>query len=178
MTNGYYYAQIMDVEVECYGPYSGANTSGTNGYTYNNYDGLNSSVAVTDDNTILSSFYATGENEDFNPFSSTATSATSSPTSTNTNTDSTSSTTSSVALATESVNTVPGQIGGGVKGDSSGSSGNSTDSASSATSTAGSYGGFSQGLVQHGTAAAMNSEGVLGGGAFALMVAVGFVLVL
>lgn len=175
MTNGYYYARVMDVEVECYGPGAGANVTGASSYIYNTYDGLNTSVAVTDDGHVLSSFYATGENEAFDPFASTSTSSTTAATSSATNTQSTSSTTT-VALATASVNTVPGAVGGGVHGDS-GNSGSGTASAAGAASSApGSYGGFSQGLAVTNGAAPGKEDGVLRESVVAMVVGAGVLL--
>lgn len=170
MVNGYYYAQIMNVDVECYSPASSANVTGSKSYVYNSDTGLNSSVAVTDDNTILASFYATGENQSFDPNASSSSSSSASTTATQTASASGSST-STVAMATESVQTVPGSSAGGLRTDgSTGSSGSSGSSSSSSSS--GLNGGFSQGLAETtNKAAAGPTEEAVRGSAFAVLVA-------
>ena len=67
MVNGYYYAQLLDVSVECHDPPAGANLTGSKSYVYNKYTGLNNTVAVTDKGTVLSSFLATGEKPSYDP---------------------------------------------------------------------------------------------------------------
>ncbi|KAI9697158.1 MAG: hypothetical protein M1820_007894 [Bogoriella megaspora] len=119
MKNGYYYAMVSDVNVKCYDPPSGYNNSGTKSYVYTSSDGLNTSVAITDDIEILGSFYANGENPNFGAKpSGSASSSSSAPTPSNTD-----------------VQTVPGVSGAGSRGDSgspsSGNSGGSGDSGSS-----------------------------------------------
>lgn len=65
--NGYYYAIFKDVNVDCYTPQTGANVTGSKAYIYTSPDGTNSSVAETNDQTILKSLLGTGTdmNKDF-----------------------------------------------------------------------------------------------------------------
>ena len=67
MQNGYYSAQVSEVKVECYDPPQGVDTSGTTAYSYKDLAGLDKSVAITNDNTILASLMASGENSNFDP---------------------------------------------------------------------------------------------------------------
>ncbi|OCL02282.1 glycoside hydrolase family 16 protein [Glonium stellatum] len=99
MQNGYYYAMVQEVNVQCYDPPSGANTTGSKSYVYNNEAGTNNTVAITDDVEILASFYATGENPNYNP-----------------NAAASGSKSSGAAQATQSLETVPGMSGGGNRG--------------------------------------------------------------
>lgn len=149
MSNGYYYAQFTDVSVECYDPPSGYLNQGSKSYAYTTTAGTNDTVAITNDNTILASFYATGDNPKLDPDASSSASGTA--------------TKSSAASASTSaqVESVPGVSGGGVRGDSgtdssSDSAASSAASAAGATSTATSSsgtsgGGFSQGTPSDGT---------------------------
>ncbi|KAJ9622059.1 putative glycosidase CRH2 [Taxawa tesnikishii (nom. ined.)] len=56
MTNGYYYAMVNDVSVDCYDPPAGYKNQGSKSYKYTTTYGTNDTVAITNDNTILSSF--------------------------------------------------------------------------------------------------------------------------
>lgn len=67
MQNGYYYAQVKEVDVECYDPPSGTQKNGDKAYYYTNIEGLESDVAIGNNNTILSSFYASGDDPKYNP---------------------------------------------------------------------------------------------------------------
>lgn len=158
MVNGYYYAQIMDITVECYDAASDANVTGTGAYTYNNYAGLNTSVAITNDQTVLGSFYASGDNIGYNPnAASSSSSASGKATSTG----------SAIAYATSGVNTVPGSVGAGTN-PGSGDGGNllgtnsGTTSSGSSGSTEGGIGGFIQGTE----ASTSTSEGTKGSASF------------
>lgn len=166
MVNGYYYAQILDVTVECYNPASGANVTGNSSYTYTSLSGTNNSVALTNDQTVLGSFYATGENIGYNP------NGASSSASAGKNATSTS---SAIAYATSGVNTVPGSVGAGTnpgsgEGGNVQGTGSTTDTGSSdnSTSTQG-IGGFVQGVVSKTNDAGKGSASV-----FAVVVAVLF----
>ncbi|KAI5310164.1 hypothetical protein KEM55_001005 [Ascosphaera atra] len=64
--NGYYYALVDKVSIECYDPPSSAG-SGSKSYVYKNYDGTEDSVELSDKITVLKSFYADGENPDRDP---------------------------------------------------------------------------------------------------------------
>ncbi|KAL8669752.1 MAG: hypothetical protein Q9168_005667 [Polycauliona sp. 1 TL-2023] len=61
---GYYYSMISDISVNCYNPPSGANKTGDKAYVYNAKSGLNNSVAITDDATVLKSLLGTGTDMD------------------------------------------------------------------------------------------------------------------
>lgn len=167
MVNGYYYAQLLDVNVECYNPAAGANITGSNAYVYNNYNGLNSSVAITNDQTVLGSFYATGENLGYNPDAASSSSSASAG-------HKATATSSGYAYATSGVNTVPGSVGAGTNpgsgdgtGGVSGSNlGSGTDSSSGSTESG--IGGFVQGTE----ASAKNEAGRGGASIFAVVVAV------
>ncbi|KAI9828526.1 MAG: hypothetical protein M1819_006582 [Sarea resinae] len=156
MTNGYYYAMVSDVNVECYDPPQGANVTGSKSYIFNSAAGTNDTVATVNDPTILSSFEATGENPKLGASSS---SASSGAKKSGKKTGSSAAASSSAAAPQ-----VPG-LSGGRPGDNSAqsASASSESSASSATgastaatakSTAGSN-GFSQG----GSSSSSNSKG-------------------
>ncbi|GAM82201.1 hypothetical protein ANO11243_001800 [Dothideomycetidae sp. 11243] len=138
MANGYYYAQVFDVNVQCYDAPSDAQVSGTKAYAYSNTAGTENTVEITNNNTILGSFQADGLNQDYNP----------NPKS--------SGTAAASATASANANTVPGMSGAGSYGDdasssssdgsSSGTSGSAASSSSGASGSSGSSGGtFSQG---------------------------------
>ncbi|KAL2819375.1 putative glycosidase crf2 [Aspergillus cavernicola] len=57
---GYYYASFGEVTVECYDPPSGTNIIGDVSYDFKDDAGLESSVEVTDNETVLASLGATG----------------------------------------------------------------------------------------------------------------------
>lgn len=131
-TNGYYYALFNDVSVTCYDTPPGANVTGSKAYVYNNIAGTESSIAVTDDNTVLKSLLGTGTdmNKDYPQAQSSKASASGSASKIPT---------ASLALATPTdVATVPGLTGAGPgtngqRGDT-GSSGSTTNSGSGSDS--------------------------------------------
>lgn len=94
---GYYYVQVQDVTVECYGPPSDAVIKGSKSYYYNSAAGMESNVVIGDNSTILASFVATGTNMSAKPDSSDA---------------------------NNNAETVPGLVGGGT---TAGDRANSTD---------------------------------------------------
>ena len=61
---GYYYAMVKDVKVDCYDPPKGVNKTGDQSYIYISESGLNNSVAITDDDTVLQSLLGTGTDMD------------------------------------------------------------------------------------------------------------------
>jgi len=130
MQNGYYYAKVTDVNVECYDPPSDFDLNhGNKAYYYTTTYGTNDTVAIGNNNTELASFYATGDNASKDPNASASASASASTGS---------------ASASATPNTVPGVSGGGNLGNSggtanSGSSG--SDSGSGSTGSSGSGGG-------------------------------------
>ena len=165
-TNGYFYSIFSDINVQCYNTPSGANVSGSNSYIYTGTNGVQSDIAVTNDQTVLKSLLGTGTdmNKDY-PNAAKA-----------------SGTKSASAAATSNVATVPGLTGAGPGtdgtrgGGSTGSSGNSGSSdGSQASSAAGSaatgIGGFSQGDSSKSSSEAPKPEPLLRGSAFAALVA-------
>jgi hypothetical protein len=150
MQNGYYYAMVNDVNIECYDPPSGfSNNFGDAAYYYTSTYGTNDTVAIGNNNTELASFLATGDNPKENPNASSSSASGSKPTSS--------------ASASATPQTVPGVSGGGNAGNSgtdspSGSgnaesasqgqtgTGSETSSGSSSQASSGSSGtGFDQG---------------------------------
>lgn len=173
MQNGYYYAMVKDVSVQCYDPPSGAQESGSKSYSYTDYTGTNSSVKISDNVVVLKSFYATGDNPSYDPNGSASASS--------------SKTASGKAEATSaSVETIPGMSGVGNQGandanpvasgsDSSGASGTAGSSGSSSTGSS----GFSQGNSGGSTGGAAEMKGkALGGSLFAVWVGVFALLIL
>lgn len=123
MQNGYYYAMVKDITVECYNPPSGYQNHGSDVYYYTSTAGTNDTIATGKNSTILASFYSTGNKPKFDP---NASKSSSSATGTKT-----SSATASASTSAE-VGTIPGISGAGSHGDSSSpSSGDSGSSGSS-----------------------------------------------
>ncbi|ORX96793.1 glycosyl hydrolases family 16-domain-containing protein [Clohesyomyces aquaticus] len=161
MQNGYYYAMVQEVTVQCYDPPSGANIQGDKSYIYTDKAGTNNTVKITDDLIVLSSFYATGENPKEGASS-----------------------VSSGAKPTKSIDTVPGGLtGGGNRGgeESSVPAGASATAAvsgggaqPSASAAAGGQ-GFNQGGGGGNQGAGSSLEpglGKMSGSAFAVVLAV------
>jgi len=61
MDNGYYYAMIKSVSVKCYDPPSGAKGGGSKSYKYTDRAATNNTVELSNDEVILGSLYASGE---------------------------------------------------------------------------------------------------------------------
>jgi beta-glucanase (GH16 family) len=59
---GYYYATIGEISITCYDPPTGANVQGNKSYIYADAAGTNNTVEITDEDTVLASFEATGTN--------------------------------------------------------------------------------------------------------------------
>lgn len=164
MQNGYYYAMVNDVTVECYDPPSGfSNNFGTSAYYYQNREGTNNTVAIGNNGTVLSSFLASGDNPTFNPNAPSASSSAGSAQST----------------PSEVPNTVPGVTGAGSaatsgenpaagqgSGDSSSGSGSNSGSSSGTTAGGGSN-SFSQGTVD--TTGSSGAPKMVAGSAVALL---------
>ena len=172
--NGYYYSMFKDISVECYDPPKDAKVSGDRSYTYTKKDGIESSVATTDDRTVLKSLLGTGTDMDKDyPKAVVSASA------------------SESAAATD-VATVPGLSGAGPGtngqrgsdgtsgSDSSGSSGGGSNGGSGVSSASGaSSTGFSQGNeAGAGNSAPPKNERILRGSIFAALVAIAGMLVL
>lgn len=61
---GYYYAKIGEINVECYDPPAGSDIRGNKSYIFTDDKGVNSSVRVTNNDTVLASLGATGLDPD------------------------------------------------------------------------------------------------------------------
>ena len=94
--NGYYYSMYSNVSVECYQAPQGASASGNTSYVFTDNKGLQSSVAITGNSTILKALRGTGTDMDKDYPSSSATKSGSSPT-----------------ASASQVNTIPGLTGAG-----------------------------------------------------------------
>lgn len=57
---GYYYATVTEIDVECYDPPADAKKSGNKSYRYTDLNAMEGDVEITDDDTELASFDATG----------------------------------------------------------------------------------------------------------------------
>ncbi|PWY91108.1 hypothetical protein BO70DRAFT_85125 [Aspergillus heteromorphus CBS 117.55] len=141
---GYYYATFGEITVECYGAPNSTVSTGDQSYVFTSSDGLEQGVQITNNNTVLASFGATGLDMDLGAGDS--------------------------SNSTGSNSTVPQNTGGG-SGNEPGSNGTSTGSGSSSTSTST---GFSQGgdSDSKSSAASSRSERVMNGSFFAALVAV------
>ncbi|QDS70497.1 hypothetical protein FKW77_010152 [Venturia effusa] len=157
MQNGYYYAMVSDVKVQCYDPPSGANTPGKKAYIYTDAAGTNDTVEITDNLVVLKGLSGTGENP---------------------GTDTSTQTSKGASKPSATPESVPGVSGAGVRGeDTSGESaaaGAGSGTASGATTAATGSSSF----IQGGSGSSSNSgasRGVnekLGGSVFAVIVAI------
>jgi hypothetical protein len=64
MQNGYYYAMVQSVSVECYDPPQGAKGNGDKTYIYTDRAATNNTIELSNKEVILGSLYATGEDPD------------------------------------------------------------------------------------------------------------------
>ncbi|GES66119.1 cell wall glucanase [Aspergillus terreus] len=147
---GYYYATFGEISVECYDPPKSSYSLGSKSYIFVDEDGLESSVRVTDNSTVLASLGATGLDMDLGGSDSSGNSSSS---------------------GNSTSNSIPQtHIGSGNAAGNSGSTGNSSSSGSSDSS------GFSQGNSDSGSndsnGASSPNERVLRGSFFAVLVAV------
>lgn len=149
MTNGYYYAQVSEVDVTCYNPPSDAQISGTQTYQYSNVFGTENDVMITNNNTILGSFLASGNNPGYNP--NAKASGTSSAAS------------AATASANANANTVPGMTGAGGYSNSAASSGDDSSSSSSSSSS-GSGSGTGTSSSSGSSSSSSGSSGFVQGG--------------
>ncbi|KAK5129836.1 hypothetical protein LTR08_002773 [Meristemomyces frigidus] len=170
MSNGYYYAMVNDVTVECYDPPSTFDKDfGTKAYYYTTTYGTNDTVAIGNNDTILASFYATGDDPTKDP-----------------NAVASASGSKSSASATATPQTVPGVSGGGNAGNSgassdsssSGSSGSGSSGSSSDSSSAASSSGSSSSFQQGGSAGTSQAPKTVAGSAVALIGALAACLLL
>jgi hypothetical protein len=139
MQNGYYFAQVKDIKVECYDPPKGDDSGSNKAYYYTSTAGTEGDVAIGTNNTIIGSFQATGDDPNKGAPSPVSDSKSSS-------TSSSSKKTSTATVVPESV---PGMSGGGAAGNSGGTG-----------SSPGSSGGGSSGGIQ------TNSNGDTSGSAY------------
>jgi len=170
MQNGYYYAMIKDISIECYDTPKNIQNNGNKVYYYTNTRGMEGDVATGNNDTELASFFATGNDRKKDP----------NKTSDDDKDDK--STTKSTSSATPE--TVPGMSGGGNQGLSgappssgsgSGSGDGSTDDGSGQPSENG--GGttgsgstsFSQGTPEQQTGGTSEASSVVAGSAIALL---------
>lgn len=163
MQNGYYYAMVNDVTVECYDPPSGfTGNKGGSAYYYTGGDFTNNTVAIGNNNTMLSSLMATGENPEIGKVVTG------------------SSSTASASSATNTPESVPGVSGGGnvassgnapvdTSGDSTSSSGSSGSNSGTSGSSSGSSSGFSQGGGSSGTSTGQAPRTIATSSAVALL---------
>ncbi|KAH7120844.1 concanavalin A-like lectin/glucanase domain-containing protein [Dendryphion nanum] len=160
MQNGYYYARVQQVTIECYGPPSGAKKSGDKSYIYtDDKNPTNNTIEITDKEVILGSLFATGEDPKFGAV-----------------------TASGAPQPTRSAATVPGgNPGGGNRAEdqssaaSAGPSGTAAPSGSSTPNNGAGGQGFNQNTGGNGGSAGTALQpglGKVGGGAFAIVVAV------
>lgn len=151
MQNGYYYAMVTDVTVQCYDPPSGADKKGDKAYVYTDGAGTEDKVSITDNDTVLSSFDATGEH----PGKGGGASA--SP-------DSTKTASASSSTASNAPESVPGVSGAGERGTDSGSSSGSSKGGSSGAGGGGSSGNSGSGGGSGGGGGGGDSSGFSQGG--------------
>jgi hypothetical protein len=121
MQNGYYFAQVKDISVECYDPPKGDDSGDNKAYYYTSTAGTEGDVAIGTNNTIIGSFQATGDDPNKGAPSPVSDSKSSS----------TSSSKKSTSTATVVPESVPGMSGGGAAGNSGGSAAGSGSSGSS-----------------------------------------------
>ncbi|QIW99574.1 hypothetical protein AMS68_005092 [Peltaster fructicola] len=166
MTNGYYSARVTDVNVQCYDKPSSFNQNhGDQVYYYTDVAGLEANVATGNNNTILSSFYSTGDNPSYCPGGCAS------------SVSGVSQTATAVPTSSNAPETVPGMTGSGTRGDSStsnsdssgsssGSSGSSSSSSSSDSSSGSGQTSFQQNMP---TSDKSDASKIVAGSAFALV---------
>lgn len=118
MPNGYYYAEVKNISVECYDPPNNQDSNG-NSYYYTSTDGTEDTVVIGKNGTVIGSMEATGNDPD---------KGAPSPSSSSGSKSSSSSSSKSSSTATKAPESVPGMSGGGNAGNSGGSNSNSGSS--------------------------------------------------
>jgi beta-glucanase (GH16 family) len=152
-SKGYDYATVGEVSVKCYEAPSDVKTTGDKSYLYTNSAAMESDVSITGNDTVLASLGATGLDMDLGADSS------------------------STSGTTSAANSIP-TSNGGSGGMSNSNSSSSVDSSSTGTSTStgsetSTSSGFSQGTdAAKDNGAASQSEHVLRGSLFAVLVAI------
>lgn len=138
--NGYFYAMVKDVEINCYNAKSSPGTNSKKSYYYNNMKATNDTVVDSDKDTVLKSFLGTGL--DMNAGASSA------------------SGTGTAAQPTASAATIPGGSSSGTGNDHSDSGSSSSGSGSSGSGSgdsSGSGSGSSSGCGNSGFSQDCNS---------------------
>ena len=159
MVNGYYYAAFDSVQMTCYNPPDGYASNGTKSYVYTDTAMTNSTVEITNENTILGSFLATGLNM------------------------SEGSSTGSSPSKSSNVNTIPGLTGAGPGtnthdngttsgGDGSGSGNSGTAGTQAASGSGSAATGFVQGDGGSNGVGKVGEERVLQGSLMAVVIAI------
>jgi len=156
MQNGYYYAVLNSVKVECYKPPPGVRAPGSKSYHYTSTLATNDTVEIIDKQVILANLMGTGDNPGDR-----------------------SKTQSAGSNPTDMPESIPGVSGAGLRGEdgSSNSGGDSSASASGSQTTSSS--GFSQGSPNRNTGSSVvKDRGLVGGSIFAVVIAVFALLVI
>lgn len=161
MTNNYYYAQFDSISVQCYDVPSDVKVNGQVSYVLSDTNAEEKDFQLTNDPTVLGSFLATGLEMDLGADTGASASVS--------------------AAATKTANTVPGMSGLGPGNDnhasdtpasSSANGGGNSQQTGASTGSAGSAAtGFVQGPGQSG-ASNIQTETVLSGSLFAVVVAI------
>lgn len=152
MTNNYYYAQLDSLSIDCYQTPSDAQVQGTKSYVLTNTNAEEKDFAITNKDTLLGSFLASGDDMDLGASSSIS------------------------GAATRTANIVPGMSGMGPGVDDH--SGDATETAAAqssqtrATGTGSAATGFVQGGGSSGASSNIQPETVLSGSLFAVIVAI------
>lgn len=113
MSNGYYFAQVKDISVECYDPPHGDDSGSDKAYYYTSVDGTEDTVQIGSNNTVIGSMEATGDDPDKGKPS---------PSSDSKGSSTSTSSKKSTSTATSRPESVPGMSGGGNAGNSGGES--------------------------------------------------------
>ncbi|KAE9963587.1 hypothetical protein BLS_009142 [Venturia inaequalis] len=154
MQNGYYYAMVSDVNVQCYDPPSGANTPGSKAYIYTDAAGTNNTVEITNSLVVLKGLSGTGENP---------------------GTDTSTQTTKSGSKPSATPESVPGVSGAGARGDDTAGAAavSGSGTASGTTSVATGSSGFTQGGgSSNKSGASSRVDEKVSGSVFAVIVAI------
>lgn len=147
MQNGYYYAMVKDISVECYDPPSDYQNNGNKVYYYTSTNGLESDIATGNNDTVLASFFASGDDMDKDPNKATGTQTTE-------------------ATMTATPETVPGLSGGGNQGISGSQSGTGNTDGTSGSGQGAAAGGSTtgSGSTDFSQGEGMDNTGSGGGG--------------
>lgn len=163
MQNGYYYAMVNDISVECY---DSPNGGSGNAYYYTSRAGTNDTVAMGNNNTVLSSFMATGDNPEAGKAKPSASQSGNSASASETKMpESVPGISGGGNAATSNVNPATGESGDSGSTGGSGSSSGTTDSSSSGSGGS----SFSQGGGSSGSGSSSDAPKIVAGSAVALL---------